>query len=319
MANLAANETKQGQLVSAQTISKPYHETIKQKIQALETSDAPTLVGFLANDDPAAKAYARWTKSACEKDGIKFVLRQVDKMELESKIYEANKDPKVHGMMIYYPVFGNEKSFYGTSMDDYLRDCIIPEKDIEGLCFPHRSNLYRNIRYMDPPNNTRKSILPCTPLAVVKILEHLNVYQGNGGSLTGMTVTVINRSEIVGRPLAAMLANDGATVYSIDIDSVFCVTSSKKEISQVTTEEACRASQILVTGVPTKSYRIPPEWIQPNSVVVNVSSFKNVDKEAVLKIPGAKYVPMVGKVTVAMLERNLLRCYDHFASSPASS
>eukprot|EP00945_MAST-04E_sp_MAST-4E-sp1_P003807 g3807.t1 len=232
-------------------------------------------------------------------------------MELESKIYKANEDPTVHGVMIYYPVFGNEKSFYGTSMDDYLRDCIIPEKDIEGLCFPHRSNLYRNIRFMDPPHNTRKSILPCTPLAVVKIVEYLGIYRDNGNSLSGKTVTVINRSEIVGRPLAAMFANDGADVYSIDIDSTFLVTKTAKKLSQATTEEACRASQIIVTGVPTKSYRIPNEWIQPNTVVINVSSFKNIDKEAVLKIPGVRYVPLVGKVTVAMLERNLLRCYHH--------
>ena len=71
-------------------------------------------------------------------------------------------------------------------------------------------------------------------------------------------------------------------------------------------------SSIVVTGVPTKAYRLPSEWIQPNSAVVNVASFKNVDEESLLKIPGVVYVPMVGKVTVAMLERNLMRLYDQF-------
>ena len=69
---------------------------------------------------------------------------------------------------------------------------------------------------------------------------------------------------------------------------------------------------MVVTGVPTKSYRLPTEWIQPHSTVVNVASFKNVDEEALLKIPGVVYVPMVGKVTVAMLERNLMRLYEQF-------
>jgi methylenetetrahydrofolate dehydrogenase (NAD+) len=69
---------------------------------------------------------------------------------------------------------------------------------------------------------------------------------------------------------------------------------------------------VIVTGVPTKAYRLPTEWIQPNSTVVNVASFKNVDEEALLKIPGVVYVPMVGKVTVAMLERNLMRLYEQF-------
>lgn len=71
-------------------------------------------------------------------------------------------------------------------------------------------------------------------------------------------------------------------------------------------------SSVIVTGVPTKAYRLPTEWIQPNSTVVNVASFKNVDEDELLKIPGVVYVPMVGKVTVAMLERNLMRLYEQF-------
>ena len=71
-------------------------------------------------------------------------------------------------------------------------------------------------------------------------------------------------------------------------------------------------SSVIVTGVPTKAYRLPTEWIQPNSTVVNVASFKNVDEESLLKVPGVVYVPMVGKVTVAMLERNLMRLYEQF-------
>lgn len=76
-------------------------------------------------------------------------------------------------------------------------------------------------------------------------------------------------------------------------------------------------SSIVVTGVPTKNYRLPTGWIQPNSTVVNVASFKNVDEEELLKIPGVVYVPMVGKVTVAMLERNLMRLYEQFHSPTA--
>jgi hypothetical protein len=70
-------------------------------------------------------------------------------MDLERALHEANRDPTVHGIMIFYPVFGQEPSFDGGSMDDYLRDSIAPEKDVEGLCHTFRSNLYRNIRFMD--------------------------------------------------------------------------------------------------------------------------------------------------------------------------
>jgi len=76
-------------------------------------------------------------------------------------------------------------------------------------------------------------------------------------------------------------------------------------------------SSIVVSGVPTKSYRLPTEWIQPHTTVVNVASFKNVDEESLLKIPGVVYVPLVGKVTVAMLERNLVRLYEQFHSPDA--
>lgn len=111
-------------------------------------------------------------------------------------------------------------------------------------------------------------------------------------------------------------------------------------------ETACRNSQVIVTGVPAKSYRLPVNWISPNTVIINVASFKNVDQEEVLKVesllpfafpvdlremlslsacaasfpllllfvqvPGVRYVPMVGKVTVSMLERNLIRLYEQF-------
>ncbi len=86
-------------------------------------------------------------------------------------------------------------------------------------------------------NDTRKRkkcLLPCTPLAVVKILEHIKVYDealAVGDQMKDKTVCVINRSEVVGRPLAALLANDGANVYSFDISGVYLMQRGK--ISEV--------------------------------------------------------------------------------------
>ncbi len=71
-----------------------------------------------------------------------------------------------------------------------------------------------------PPPGTVKSVLPCTPLAIVKALEYVGVYNKllkYGDRARGKVVTIINRSEVVGRPLAALLANDGARVFSVDI------------------------------------------------------------------------------------------------------
>lgn len=66
---------------------------------------------------------------------------------------------------------------------------------------------------------------------------------------------------------------------------------------------------MVILGVPVKSYKLDVESIRPNTTVINVASFKNVDEEALLQIEGVKFVGQVGKVTIAMLERNLLRLY----------
>lgn len=184
---------------------------------------------MLANNDPAAAQYAEWTGRACRADGLRYELRVLaDPVDVEDALIAANEDAAVHGIIIYYPIFGGTgiESFSGSSQDDYLRDTVSHKCDVEGLCHRYRTNLYRNVRYLDYPHNTLKCLLPCTALSVVKILEacNNNCYDRTKPvkqQLSGKCVTIINRSEIVGRPLAAMLANDGATVYSVDVNSIY--------------------------------------------------------------------------------------------------
>merc|ERR1711881_252598 len=108
---------------------------------------------------------------------------------------------------------------------------------------------------------SKKCVLPCTPLAVVKCLEHLDVYESSlqvGDRLQGKQVVVVNRSEVVGRPLAAMLANDGATVYSIDIDSVYIFQRGKLEVppQTETTETLVPRADVVILGVPSNAYKL---------------------------------------------------------------
>jgi len=205
------------------------------------------LVGLLANNDPAARKYAEWTGKACRNDGLRYELRQIDDpLDVEAALLDANEDPRVHGIIVYYPIFGQVESFSGESHDDFLRDTVSYRCDVEGLCHTYRTNLYRNVRFLDYPTNTQKCLLPCTALAVVKILEHCpGCYDKSkpvGKHLEGKVVTVINRSEIVGRPLAAMLSNDGATVYSIDINSIHKFENGRlhQATEQETTESCVR-------------------------------------------------------------------------------
>lgn len=264
------------------------------------------------------KKYAEWTGKAFKNDGLRYELRVLDDpIDVEKALTDANDDPRVHGIIVYYPIFGQEESFSGANQDDYLRDTVSYNCDVEGLCHTYRTNLYRNVRFLDYPKNSQQCLLPCTALSVVKILEECpgcyDKLKPLGRHMDGRVVTIINRSEIVGRPLAALLANDGADVYSVDINSIYLFRGGRLHKCEDETPESCvRKSSVVVTGVPTKAYRLPTEWINENTTVVNVSSFKNVDEESLLKVPGVVYVPLVGKVTVAMLERNLMRLFDNF-------
>lgn len=234
------------QKLDAGLIASPFRAEIRSQIAKLQSQsiDPPLLVGLLANTDPAAKKYAEWTGRACTADGIRYELRMIDDpIDVEAALREANDDPRVSGIIVYYPIFGQVESFSGESQDDYLRDTVSYKCDVEGLCHQYRSNLYRNVRYVDYPGNSKKCVLPCTALSVVKILESIEKVHDKsramGKHLEGQTVTIINRSEIVGRPLAAMLANDGADVYSIDIDSIFLFSGGRLQKCEGETPESC--------------------------------------------------------------------------------
>lgn len=144
---------------SFQSLTEIYRNHIKKTISARNIQ--PTLVGFLANDDPAAKKYAEWTAKSCKETGVNFDLIKVDKNALEKNIIEANLDKKVNGIMVYYPIFGNH-------LDLYLQNRVSPLKDVEGLGHIAVRNVYQNKRFMDD-SNSMKSIIPCTPLAIIKV------------------------------------------------------------------------------------------------------------------------------------------------------
>lgn len=300
-----------GRTILALTIAKQYTEEITNTVGSL--SRKPKLVGFLANGDPAAEMYANWTRKTCELMGFEYELRRTDKDSLEAEVMRANGDSHVDGIMVYFPVFGDRQ-------DSYIQQLILPQKDVEGLNFMYYRNLYHNVRFLDPPKNQQKCILPCTPLAIVKILEYLGVYNKHlayGNRLYGRKVVVVNRLEIVGRPLAALLANDGATVYSVDINGIQQFTRGDDLLMQrhkVVTclellEEIAPRCDVVITGVPLDKYKFPVELVANGAVVINFSSSKNFDDS--VKEKAGLYVPSIGKVTIAMLLRNLLRLIDN--------
>ena len=99
-------------VVLAQTIAKKFIDEISGQVAKL--SVAPKLVGFLANDDPAAKMYADFTKKTSLECGFRFETREVKKEDLEEAIMEANADKDVDGIMVYFPVFGDRQVWSST-------------------------------------------------------------------------------------------------------------------------------------------------------------------------------------------------------------
>lgn len=85
--------------------NKSGRDEIKRDIESKGIK--PKLVAFLANEDPAAKKYADWTEKTCKESGIVFELRKCARTELEEQLVDANMDDGVHGIMVYYPVFGD--------------------------------------------------------------------------------------------------------------------------------------------------------------------------------------------------------------------
>jgi len=223
-------------------------------------------------------------------------------------LISSNADPEIDGIIVYYPIFNDRQ-------DQYLQQIVDVSKDVEGLSHRYIFNMYQNIRFLDDAQ-MRKSILPCTPLAVIKILEHLHIYNTilpYGNRLFGHTICVVNRSEVVGRPLAALLANDGACVYSVDVTGVQQFTRGaglKRKKHDVLEkegwdlEDCLPLCDVVISGVPGDKYKIPTKLLRDGAVCVNFSSERNFGPE--VKEKASIYVPAIGKVTIVVLMRNLL-------------
>ena len=183
------------------------------------------------------------------------------------------------GIIVYYPIFHNRH-------DQYLQQIVDVSKDVEGLSHRYIFSMYQNIRFLDPEIKQQKCILPCTPLAIIKILEYLNIYNTilpYGNRLFGHTICVVNRSEVVGRPLAALLANDGACVYSVDISGVQKFTRGeglKKRRHEVhdlegsSIKDVAPLCDVVISGVPGDKYKFDTSLLRDGAVCVNFSSEK---------------------------------------------
>jgi methylenetetrahydrofolate dehydrogenase (NADP+)/methenyltetrahydrofolate cyclohydrolase len=292
-------------IIDPSAVAAEFRKALREEIAALPTP--LRLLGLISGQHGPAQTYAEYTRRGCEEVGVSFELKSVARLEAEAAVAAANADPNVHGVLIYYPIFGTEQ-------DRYLRDSVDPGKDIEGLHSFWSRCLYENRRFIDGAQ-TKKAILPCTPLAILKLLEAADAFDaGASRPLEGRRVCIFNRSEVVGRPLASMLANDGARVVSFDVDGPLLFVPGKGDEphsvreTDIDRRAALADADIVVTGVPSRSFeRIAARELEAHTVCVNFSTFANFESDVREKV--RVFVPRVGPMTVTMALRNTLRLY----------
>lgn len=329
----------------------PLAETLRSQVRIYTQQHKVKLLGILAttNDEERidAELYSKSISETFQEDRIEYELWRcaANAPAIQSLIHQANADNTIDGILVYYPIpkyatvnsssakgpYKNRlEGVYYKSHDDYFRDMVIPTKDVEGLggtrWLSHSKHHIASVPgTLSPPPATSIStastslsppiVQPCTAKSVHTILDYYHNPKTGTNSLPwlGQTVSIINRSEIMGRPLAIMLASCGATVYSIDEKTTLKFRPQGSRVQRYTDlslEQCVAQSNVIVTGVPHEAFCISTECIAPGTTVVNVSNYLNVDEECLMDRTDIQYIPHVGKVTVAVLEQNLVRLHQ---------
>lgn len=245
----------------------------------------PHLVVVLVGEDPASQSYVRSKERACIKAGMKSTIIRlednVQEEELAEVINNLNSDDSVHGILLQLPI---PKHIH----EDRIINLINSNKDVDGF---HNENIAKL-------NKGQDSLVPCTPLGITKILEYYNL------DTTGKHCVIIGRSQIVGKPMAALMLQRNSTV-------TIC-HSKTKNIREIT-----KQADILIVAIG-RAEMVDSSYIKPGAVVIDVGInrvegkltgdvlFDDAEKVAgyITPVPGG-----VGPMTIACLLENTLKCF----------
>jgi len=262
-------------------------KNIKNKVAEI-TSDLkskginPCLATILVGDNSASATYVRNKHKACEEVGIitkdHTPSADITQEELNQLIEKLNEDNTVHGILVQLPLPPHLNEFDTTTQ-------ILPEKDVDGLTPPNVGLL----------SIGKAMLVACTPSGIIEMCRHYNI------ELEGKNVVIINRSNLVGKPLYHLLLQNNATVTTCH--------SKTKDLKKV-----CLDSDIIITGVGNREiFKLTPEMVKENAVVIDVATTRLDGKlvgdadftEIIEKASYASPVPGgVGPMTVAMLLKN---------------
>lgn len=275
-----------GEILDCRAVAARYFEWIKKAKEELSRKPALATVLYTPAKNPASVQYRDLILKDAARLGIAAKSFEAGtEEELLRLIGKLNKNSKIHGIMVFYPLHA------GLSDEDVM-DRVSARKDIEGLHSLNLGYLIKYKQFLDPTRGV-KCVVPATAKAVVKTLQSYPDLR-----LERAFVVIINNSMRVGKPLGLMLENLGATV-------VKCYDKTRAEVM----EELVRRADVVITAVPDPNFALDPGWIKKGAAVVDVSYQGNVDVKGLKE---ASYVTAadnrVGQVTRAMMFVNLIYC-----------
>lgn len=274
-------------ILDGKAIAKSIREEIAAGAAKLAIAGRPQpcLAAVLVGDNPASEVYVRNKQKACEKAGIASRLCRLpataSQIELLGLIGELDADPSVHGVLVQLPL--------PEQIDtEVVLRAVDPEKDVDAF---HPENV--GLMVQGQPR-----FLPCTPHGVLQMLRR------GGVETAGKHAVVIGRSDIVGKPMAMLLAQRGWDA------TVTLAHSRTPDLAAV-----CRTADIVVAAVG-RPEMVKADWIKPGAAVIDVGINRtdsglvgDVDYNAACEVAGwITPVPGgVGPMTIAMLLANTLR------------
>ena len=271
-------------LLDGKIVKKTVLAELKEKVS--KEKRPLGLVVIQVGEDPASVVYVRQKAKMAEKVGFNFnhvkLDSSVSEEELLNKIDEFNNDDNVDGILVQMPIpkHLNPKT---------IQNAISPLKDVDGLTDINMGRLMHN----------EEALVPCTPLGIMDLLKHYGI------EVAGKRVVVVGRSDLVGKPMLALMINADATV-------TLC-HSKTKDMSKIT-----KKADILIVAVGKANF-IKAEDIRNGCVVIDVGinrmsdgslcgdvDFNSVKDKAsyITPVPGG-----VGQMTVAELGMNTYKAY----------
>lgn len=272
-----------GKQLSAQVLSEIGTEV--QQLKA-EHNITPALAVVLVGDDPASQVYVRNKVRRAQEAGIRSIEHRLggdtDQTTLNAVVDQLNNDSEVHGILVQLPL--------PSQLDEaQIIAAINPAKDVDGF---HPLSV-------GALASGQPSLVPCTPQGCMIMLQQIHE------DLSGKHAVVIGRSNIVGKPMSALLLQANCTVTTVH--------SRTQNI-----EALCRQADIVVAAVGRPEL-VKADWIKPGATVIDVGinaievdggrklvgdvDFASVEPEAgaITPVPGG-----VGPMTIACLMKNTL-------------